>query len=235
MSIAAALLKVDWNAFLFGDKEFSYLLEVFLRAVVMFLIILLALRILGKRSVAQLSVFELGVIIGLGSAAGDPMFHNDVGILPALLVFAVVIAMTRLLTWVINSSNKAERILEGEPVYLVKDGELLYKNFKQEPVAQNELFSQLRNHSVSHLGQVKHALIETNGSISLLFFSEEDVKWGMPVLPHECDQPIQEIAKEGAYACAKCSHIQNLKSGVQLCENCGKDKWLPASKEPRIS
>ena len=235
MPVMAALLRIDWNAFLFGDKESIFLLEVLLRAVVMFLIILSALRILGKRSVAQLSVFELGVIIGLGSAAGDPMFYNDVGILPALLVFNVVIVMSRLLTWIINHSNKAEKLLEGEPVYLIKDGELLYQNFKQEPVAQNELFSQLRMHSVSQLGQVAHALIETNGSISLFFFEDKDVRWGMPVLPHQCENRLQQIARTGYYACARCSHVEELTPGAYTCKNCDNNKWLPASKAPRIS
>jgi uncharacterized membrane protein YcaP (DUF421 family) len=66
--------------------EVEFLPEVALRTFFMFFVILTSLRILGKRSVAQLSVFELGVIIGLGSAAGDPMFYKDVGLLPGVVV-----------------------------------------------------------------------------------------------------------------------------------------------------
>lgn len=69
----------DLKQILLGSEEWSFLLETVLRTSIMFLIIIFGLRLLGKRGVKQLSVFELVVIIGLGSAAGDPMFYKDVG------------------------------------------------------------------------------------------------------------------------------------------------------------
>lgn len=230
-----ALLFIDWQSFFIGEHEPVFILEVLLRSLLMFLVILIALRILGKRSVAQLSVFELGVIIGLGSAAGDPMFNKDIGLLPCLAVFTVVIGMSRLLTFLINKNDRMEKVLEGRPTYLIQDGELLYKNFKSEPVAQNELFAQLRIHSVSHLGQVKTALVETNGSISIFYFEDADVKWGLPVLPHQLDHPVQRIERQGMYACVQCSKLEELPpGGQQACSQCGCEKRVAASKEPRI-
>ena len=83
----------DWQQLLLGGEKWGFLLETVLRTFFMFLIILTALRLLGKRGVKQLSVFELVVIIGLGSAAGDPMFYKDVGLLPALVVFIMLIVL----------------------------------------------------------------------------------------------------------------------------------------------
>lgn len=65
---------IDWKQVLLGDNEWKFLLETAFRTIMMFIIILTGLSILGKRGVRQLSVFELVVIIGLGSAAGNPMF-----------------------------------------------------------------------------------------------------------------------------------------------------------------
>lgn len=73
-------------------EDWSFLPETVLRSLIMFIVILISLRLLGKRGVKQLSIFELVVIIGLGSAAGDPMFYKDVGILPAIIVFSMVVA-----------------------------------------------------------------------------------------------------------------------------------------------
>src|SRR5215211_890000 len=96
------LLQVNWKDLLIGEQEWGFLPEAAIRSLVMFVVILVSLRLLGKRGVKQLSVFELGVIIGLGSAAGDPMFYKEVGLLPALVVFAIVLTMYRALESLLN-------------------------------------------------------------------------------------------------------------------------------------
>lgn len=72
----------------------------------MYLVVLVSLRILGKRGVKQLSIFELVVIVGLGSAAGDPMFYREVGILSAVAVFLVVVIAYKITSYFVNKSKK---------------------------------------------------------------------------------------------------------------------------------
>ena len=67
------LLQIDWRTFLLGEEEWNFLFEVLLRSAVMFIVAITAMRILGRRGTKQ-GVFELVLIITLGSAAGDPMF-----------------------------------------------------------------------------------------------------------------------------------------------------------------
>ncbi len=199
---ASGFLGIDWHSLLLGSEKWNFLAEVALRTFVMFFIILASLRILGKRSITQLSIFELGVIIGLGSAAGDPMFYKDVGLLPGLVVFVMVISLYRFVTFLINRSERAEKILEGQPVYLINEGQFIIKNFHKEPIAYDEFFAQLRQLHVTHLGQVQQAIIETNGAISVFFFADEEVKWGLPVLPHLCGKTIKQPETAGQYACS---------------------------------
>jgi uncharacterized membrane protein YcaP (DUF421 family) len=78
MYLLDAAAGFDWKVLLLGGEEWSFLPETMLRTSIMFLVILTALSLLGKRGVKQLSVFELVVMIGLGSAAGDPMFCRDI-------------------------------------------------------------------------------------------------------------------------------------------------------------
>src|SRR4051812_30509114 len=96
---AGKALDIDWHSFLYGNEGPPFLLSVVVRTAVMYLIVLTALRLLGKRSVKQLSVFELLVILALGSAAGDPMLYNEVGLLDSTIVFVGVILLYRLTTW----------------------------------------------------------------------------------------------------------------------------------------
>ncbi len=231
-----SFLEIDWPSFLLGSEKWTFLPEVALRSLLMFLIILFSLRILGKRSVTQLSVFELGVIIGLGSAAGDPMFYKDVGLLPGLMVFVVVISLYRFLTFLINSSDKVERVLEGKPVYLVEVGKFNFTNFQKELIAHEEFFSLLRRQSVSHLGQVQLAIIETNGAISLYYYSDAEVRWGLPVLPHLYNKNLKLLPAAGLYACLSCGQVEDIKNTEEshLCRVCDNDEWVLAINFPRV-
>jgi uncharacterized membrane protein YcaP (DUF421 family) len=83
----------EWNRLLYNDLPESFLLEVIFRSTIMFTVLLLTLKVAGKRGVKQLSVFET-IIIALGSAAGDPMFYEEVGIIPPITVFLVIILCT---------------------------------------------------------------------------------------------------------------------------------------------
>ncbi|WP_152270661.1 DUF421 domain-containing protein [Agriterribacter humi] len=228
--------EIDWQSLLLGTEKWIFLVEVVIRSFVMFLTILFSLRILGKQSVTQLSIFELGVIIGLGSAAGDPMFYKDVGLLPGMMVFLVVVSMYRLVTYIINRGEKIERFLEGEPIYLVEDGRLNCSNFEKELIAHDELFAQLRINSVSHLGQVNLAILEINGSISLYYYPDEEVRWGLPVLPHLCTQKLKQLPPNYSFACSFCGQVESLAQpeNNHLCPSCKRDEWVKAINNKRI-
>lgn len=231
------IFEIDWFSFLFGSEKWTFLPEVALRSILMFIIILFSLRIIGKRSVTQLSVFELGVIIGLGSAAGDPMFYQDVGLLPGMMVFIVVISLYRFMTFLINRSDKVEQALEGIPVYLAEEGKLNLQNFQHELIAHEEFFSLLRQHNVSHLGQLQLAIIETNGAISLYYFSDDTVQWGLPVLPHLYNKKLKQLTGGRLYACTYCGQVEDIKLSQQIhqCPVCEKDEWVAAINNCRIT
>lgn len=229
-------LQIKWKELLLGSEEWSFLPEAMLRTAVMFLVIMFSLRLLGKRGIKQLSVFELGVIIGLGSAAGDPMFYKDVGLLPGFIVFAIVLGLYRLITFFINRSSHFEEFMEGDPVTILKDGCLQIKNFKKEPIAQDEFYAQLRLNAVSHLGQVRLAILETNGEVSIFYFAEEAVKYGLPIIPEANRKQQVAITESGHYACATCGYTAWLEPApVHNCPTCQHRKWLPASNEKRLS
>ena len=227
--------ELEWKSLLLGSESWSFLFEAGLRTFVMFLVILMYLRLLGKRGVKQLSVFELGVIIGLGSAAGDPMFYKDVGLLPGILVFSIVFGLYRLITFLINRSDKFEEFVEGTPTCILKDGRILPENFQKEPIARDEFYSQLRLHSVSHLGQVEEAIIETNGEISIFYFEDEEVKAGLPIIPRLFEQKQKVISKEGMYSCSFCGYTAVLiPAAEQACSCCAKKEWVESIDKKRI-
>jgi len=202
----------------------------------MFLTIIIGLRVLGKRGVKQLSVFELVVIIGLGSAAGDPMFYKEVGIASSILVFMVIICFYSILTYLIGRFKKIEIILEGKPICLIEDGVFSIDNFKKENLGSDEFFSELRLKGVSHLGQIETAIEETSGDISVFFYEENHIQYGLPIMPNSLDHPLQFIEKQGHYSCTFCGFTEEKEMGnAGTCQNCGKKNWVKASNRQRIA
>lgn len=224
----------EWPRVLLNDLPGIFLLEVLFRTAVMFTVLLVALRFTGKRGVKQLSIFEIVIIIALGSAAGDPMFYEDVGILPAITVFFVVITCYRLVTWLTGKSKWFEELLEGRTELLVENGFFSVLKFEKEAIAQDEFFAELRQRSVEHLGQVKYAFLEPSGDISVFFYPDEDVKPGLPLLPSLFNQRSKQIVTGGMYACANCGFIQSLAPGTATCPVCKKEQWVEAIKTLRV-
>ena len=221
---------------LLGDQEWAFAPEIILRTLIMYLIVLLSLRTLGKRGVKQLSVFEMVVIISLGSAAGDPMFYKEVGILSAILVFLVVVVAYKLTAYLVARSHKAEALLEGTCTCLIEHGKFSIHNFKKETMAQDEFFSELRLNSISHLGQVELAIIETSGSISLFYYPDAEVKYGLPILPALFKNQREAIKHKDFYSCTFCGNTQLLEPAEKhQCSNCARTTWVKSIVNKRIT
>ena len=219
-----------------GSEKWSFLMETAFRTTIMFTLVLVGLTILGKRGVKQLSVFELVVIIGLGSAAGDPMFYKDVGLLPAFVVFVIVISLYVLVTYFIGRSKKFEHLVEGRPDLLIDEGVFAIENFKKEALGQYEFFAELRLRGVSQLGQVETAIIETNGGVSVFFYPDEKVKYGLPIMPDALEKQSKKISLSDYYACSFCGSTEKIEPvSRHICSKCKKDLWVKASKKKRVS
>ncbi len=225
----------DLERMLLNDLPWHFLLEVVLRTGVMFTVLLLTLRLTGKRGVKQLSVFETVIIIALGSAAGDPMFYEDVGLMPALVVFVVVLALYRLVTWLTGKYKPFEQFIEGKPECLIEDGRFLIHSFNRESLAQDEFFAELRLKSVEHLGQVKYAFLETNGDLSVFYFPDEEVGYGLPLLPRDFALKSEIIVEHAIHACSFCGTTLLLEPGTAVCPTCDNKKWVKAINTKRIT
>ena len=224
----------EWERILLNEMPPAFLYEVIFRSAIMFLLLLLTLKFTGKRGVKQLSIFETVIIIALGSAAGDPMFYEDVGIVPAIVVFLVVILLYRSVTWLTGKSKRFEAFIEGKTECLIEEGRFSIHTFEKEPLAQDEFFSELRFKSVEHLGQVRNAYLETSGEVSVFFYEDSDVRYGLPILPQLFANKNKTIPAPGIYACSFCGNTEEHKTSSASCAVCGRQEWVAAIKTRRI-
>ena len=228
------LLEIDWKNFWLRDLDFSLALEIGIRTLIMFTFVLVFLRSSGKKGVRQLSIFEVAIIIALGSAAGDPMVSSESAILPSLLVFIVILLLYRLITYLTAKSQKIEMILEGDPMYIVEDGLFTMKKDGDANFAKDEFFAEMRVQNIEHLGQVRAAVLETNGQVSFLFYPDEQIDYGLPIFPKPYHQKTENIFKDGHSACTHCAKVVKIAT-AHICERCGKKEWVPAINTVRYT
>ena len=191
---------MDVQQIFIHDTTWVFVAELIIRAALMFGMIIIFLRLTGNRGVRQLSIFELAILLSLGSIAGDPMFTEDLPLVHALVVMAVVIAMYRLITWLMMKYQAFEDLVEGKSLYIVEDGELVLEKIKLGKMSHDEFFAEMRQQGVEHLGQVRVGLLESDGKFSMLFFLGEATRYGLPLFPKAC-QAIHRTEPHTYYAC----------------------------------
>lgn len=225
----------DVSTMFINDLDWSLAFEIIVRTLTMFTFILIFLRLSGKKGIRQLSIFEVAIIIGLGSAAGDPMFNPESAILPALVVFITILLFYRLITWIASRSERFESILEGDPLYVIEEGVFVLIEASDQTYAKDEFFAEMRQKNIEHVGQIRTAVLETNGTVSFFYYPDEDVKPGLPILPKAYQRKRTLLAQQGQYACTTCGQVQDLSSGTHTCPRCQETEWVEAIQTLRIT
>lgn len=213
---------------LLDGAQLDFIIEIFARTILMFLLILIVLRLSGRRGVRQLTLFEVAIILGLGSAAGDPMFQEDLPVIYGVVVLFSVIVFYKLITWLASRSDKLTRLLEGKAMVIVEEGMFNIEEHRNADFSQNEFFAELRNQSIEHLGQVRIALLEVDGSMSILRYDEANTRYGLPLFPH-AHKAVDPGTADPPYACMFCGHIvTTIITKDQSCSRCHKQEWTKA-------
>ena len=95
---------------------------------------------------------------------------------------------------------------------------------------------ELRVNSVEQLGQVRLAILETNGQISVFYYPDEEVRAGLSILPAHCTTRYTTIPQEGIYACVRCSIVMAMQAGEKrICPRCANAEWSKASRAKRLT
>ncbi|MDJ1505703.1 DUF421 domain-containing protein [Xanthocytophaga agilis] len=225
----------EWAEVFIKDLDWTIVVQIIVRTFIMFLLVITFLRLSGKKGIRQLSLFEVAIIISLGSAAGDPMFSKDAAILPSLIVIITVLVFYRVIIWLTSKSEKIESMLEGDPIYIIEDGEFILTDDKDAQYAKDEFFAEMRQQNIEHLGQIKTAILETNGTISFFYYPEEEVRYGLPVMPKLYIQKVRTIPNNKPYACSYCGRVIEAIHSVEACTKCHKSEWVAAINTLRIT
>jgi uncharacterized membrane protein YcaP (DUF421 family) len=218
----------DWKRIVFGDAPPQFLIEVFFRSILMYVVLLLTLRLLGKRMNAQLSIMEFAVMISLGAIVSLPMQSPERGVLNGAVLLIFILAFQRGLAFLSFKSRQVERIVNGNTSTLVKDGILQAEIMRKEGITKDQLFAQLRHKDVNQLGELDRVYLEAHGVFSV--FHARSPKPGLSTLPEKDDAYLGAQPREaGMRACCYCGATEKKKSmEANECPNCHHRRWTQA-------
>lgn len=220
---------IQWNdisRILFGETPPIFLLEVFIRTLIIYVCLLYILRWLGKRMSGQLTIMELSVMLTLGAIVSASMQLPDHGILESILLLLCALGFQRGVSYLGVRNSKIEQLTQGKAGILVSDGILQVKELKKHRISRQLIFAQLRCQHIYNLGMVDRMYLEASGMYSV--FEASEPRAGLSVLPPD-DPAIQSIQQddEGNLACLSCGIVKTKQQAIQ-CNYCGHDEWTRA-------
>jgi uncharacterized membrane protein YcaP (DUF421 family) len=221
----------DWKRLLVGNAPFSFLLEVFIRTLIVYAVLVVIVRLLGKRMSGQVANLELGVMIVLGAIVSVPFETPERGIVPAVVLLVCVLGLQRTVSSLGARYNRVEEFTQGRPSILLCDGVLVLEELERAGISQGQLFSMLRCKGIRHLGQLKRVYLEACGVFSLL--RENEPKPGLSVLPGWDDELQSHLMNIDDHAtCEYCGYTSDPSARDRECPHCHHHQWTRAVREP---
>ncbi len=146
----------------------STLFDIALRTGIVYLALLLGLRLMGKRQVGQLTTFDFLLLLLLSNAVQNAMTGPDTSIAGGLVAAGTLFALNVIIAGIVRRSSKAEHLIEGIPTLLIRRGQILNQNLVREGITRDDLLRAMREHGVETVEEVRSAILEVDGSVSVI-------------------------------------------------------------------
>jgi len=164
----------------------DYVLVVFARTLILYAIVVIVMRIMGKRQIGELQPFELVVAILLSDLAAVPMQNTGIPLVNGIIPILTLLIAQMIMSFVSLKSVKARVIICGRPSILIEKGKINESVLRKEMYTINDLLEQLRSKNIYNVADVEYAILETNGQLSVLPKSQK-----RPLTPQDMNIPVQ--------------------------------------------
>jgi uncharacterized membrane protein YcaP (DUF421 family) len=147
-------------------------LQIALRTGVIYLVVLIGVRLSGKREVGQMTPFDLTLLLLLSNSVQNAMTGPDTSLIGGVVAASTLLLLNYLVGAFSGSSRGFRRVVEGQPSLLIHDGKIIDSHLAKEHVSMDELQRALREHGIATCHDVALAVLEVDGSISCLKYDE---------------------------------------------------------------
>jgi len=148
------------------------LAQIVLRTGVIYLLVLIGVRLSGKREVGQMTPFDLTLLLLLSNSVQNAMTGPDTSLLGGAVAAGTLLILNYVVADLAGANRRFRKLIEGEPSLLVHDGQVIQSHMAREHVSMDELHRAMREHGLNSCDQVALAVLEVDGSISFLKYDE---------------------------------------------------------------
>lgn len=159
----------------------------FIRTILLYFLIMIGLRALGKRQIGELEPIELVMTLLISDLASVPMQDFGIPLINGVIPIVTLLSLSMLLSWCSMRSIRLRRLICGNPTTLIKNGVLQQQAMRANRFTLDELIEELRGQGVTDLSTVKFAVLETNGQLSVLLYPDEQ-----PATPKQLGKPVKD-------------------------------------------
>lgn len=152
----------------------------FFRTVILYLILMIGLRLMGKRQIGELEPSELVLTLIISDLASVPMQDLGIPLVNGLFPIITLLCLSMLISFISLKSIRFRTLVCGHPTVIIQNGKLLQENMARNRFTVDELYEQLRSQGYSDICAVKYAVLETSGQVSILPYADKN-----PVTPYD--------------------------------------------------
>lgn len=218
----------DWERILIGNAPAEFLLEVFIRTTLIYIILLVILRLLGKRMNGQVTNLEMAVMLTLGAIVSPAMQLPDRGLLSGVLALLCALTFLRVTNLWGFKSPKAEQVIQGTETMIIKDGIIQLDTMAKNRLSHQQVYAALRSGNVYNVSKVKRLYLEAYGMFSI--YQDPEDRPGLSVFPpNDSDiHSVHQRPSEPTVACTNCGYTVAKKEAPNTCPSCKANHWVDA-------
>ena len=142
--------------------------SIFFRTTIIFIMLSLCMKLMGKREIGELEVGELITTLLISEICSIPIDDPDIPLMNAIIPVVFIVSCEIIISFIKNKSRRLKRIVDGNTVYLVKNGKINQKALHDNRISIEELFASIRQNGVGSLSDVSFCILEANGKISVI-------------------------------------------------------------------
>lgn len=158
----------QWLSAVFSHPDLLGAIVIAGKTTVVYLFLVIGLRLLGKRELGQMSVYDLVLIVVIANSVQNAMVGKDTTLGGGIVAALTLLLFNRAFTWLTLQRADIRHWLMGEPVLIVREGHFLRGPMHKEGVTRDHVFAAMREHGIAELENVQMAVLEVNGDISIV-------------------------------------------------------------------
>lgn len=153
-----------------------------LKTILFLSIILVIIRIMGKKELGELNVFDIIVSFMISEIFSNAIAEPDTNIFLAILPIFIIFFVQLCISYVGLKSKKIRDVIESKPTLIIEDGVILYNEMKKQRYNISDLLQQVREEGIDDISDIRYAILESNGGLSIIKKSDSKLKYPFPLI-----------------------------------------------------